>query len=78
MLAAHINLVFAKSLSLLSRKPKVGFTGRRRTGVGEMAMSDTRNTLLTGDILTGCFMIEKSEIRNIKRKELEDAGSEGV
>lgn len=33
MLAGRINLVFAQSLSLLSRKPKVGFTGRRRTGV---------------------------------------------
>ena len=50
MLAGHINLVFAQSLSLLSRKPKVGFTGRRRTGVGEMAVSDTRNTLPTFDI----------------------------
>ena len=34
MVAGHINLVFAKSSpSLLSRKPKVGFTGRRRTPV---------------------------------------------
>ena len=88
MLASRINLVFAQSLSLLSRKPKVGFTGRLRTGVGEMAMSGTRNTqlplltskmflsLLTSELWIVFFHVWEKEHCWNQEWEGEDAGLE--